>query len=905
MGKALDVPDGAAAVRAVGKPTDADVTAAATLDVTAVLAALGTGPGGLTPTEVNRRRAEYGPNAVRTHHARALGVLGHQLRSALLVLLLVTAVVSYLLGEHTEALIIGTILAASIGLGFANEYRAERAAEALHSSMRHLVTAIRDGAPVELDVTELVPGDVVLLQLGAVVPADIRLLEVSGLECEESVLTGESEPAAKDPAPVPAGTALAELTSCALMGTVVRAGSGRGVVVATGGRAEFGRIALGLGERQPETEFQVGLRRFSMLLLQVAVALTALILVANLALHRPLLDSVLFSLAIAVGITPQLLPAVVSSGLAAGSRALARRRVLVKRLVCIEDLGDVDVLLTDKTGTLTEGRIGFLAALDAAGDPSERVLLLGLLATEGERGVGGNALDAALWAAPGAATAAVPAYRRLGVRPFDHDRRLTSSLVDGPDGPRVVVKGAPEAVLACCRSVPDELRLQLDAQFAAGSRVVAVATKPLTTALSPGPAWEKDLDAAGLLVFHDPPKADAPASLHALAELGITVKVATGDNPQVARKVCTDLGLPLGGILTGADVERLDDTALADAVADATIFARVSPAQKARVVRLLRSRGRAVAFLGDGVNDALALHAADVGISVDTATDVAKDAADVLLLEKSLGVLAGGVAEGRRVFANTMKYVLMGTSSNFGNMFSAAAASSLLPFLPMLPSQILLNNLLYDTGQLSIPTDRIDDEQRRAPAHWDIGSIRRFMFVFGPISSLFDFLTFAIMFGLFHAGAELFRTGWFIESLATQSLVIFAIRTRRVPFLRSRPSGALLAATLAVVAVGVVLPFSPLGPLLGFTPLPAVFFLVLIALVVIYLVLIEVTKKSFYAAAGHVPRAGGERRRGHPHRLARRAGRFSQAGPLPVTIRRPGGPGTGGARRAGRGTPAR
>ena len=367
---------------------------------------------------------------------------------------------------------------------------------------------------------------------------------------------------------------------------------------------------------------------------------------ANLALHRPLVDSVLFSLAIAVGITPQLLPAVVSSSLASGSRALARRHVLVKRLVCIEDLGDVDVLLTDKTGTLTEGRIGFLAALDTAGDASARVLLLGLLATEGDRGVGGNALDAALWAAPGAATAPVPAYRRLGVRPFDHDRRLTSSLVDGPCGPRVVVKGAPEAVLACCRSVPGELRALLDTQFAAGSRVVTVAAKSLTTALLPGAAWEQDLDVAGLLVFHDPPKADAPASLRALAELGITVKVATGDNPAVARKVCTDLGLPVGGILTGTDVERLDDTALADAAADATIFARVSPAQKARVVRLLRSHGRAVAFLGDGVNDALALHAADVGISVDTATDVAKDAADVLLLEKSLSVLAGGAPKG-------------------------------------------------------------------------------------------------------------------------------------------------------------------------------------------------------------------------------------------------------------------
>lgn len=856
-----------------------DVTAAAALDATTVLAALGSGSDGLSTAEATRRRGEGGSNTVRTHHARALRVLAHQLRSALLLLLLVTATASFLLGERTDAVIIGAILAASVGLGFASEYRAERAAEALHSSVRHVVPVLRDGSPVELDVTELVPGDVVELQLGAVVPADVRLLSTSGLECEESVLTGESEAAVKDPAPVPVGTALADLSSCALMGTVVRAGGGRGTVVATGGRAEFGRIALGLGERQPETEFQVGLRRFSLLLLRVAGALTALILVANLALHRPLIDSVLFSLAIAVGITPQLLPAVVSSSLAAGSRALARRRVLVKRLVCIEDLGDVDVLLTDKTGTLTEGRTGFRAICDTAEHPADEVLLLGLLATDGERGVGGNALDTALWAAPGAASAPVDAYQRVGVLPFDHDRQLTSALVRGPGGARVVTKGAPEAVLARCRSVPPGMREQLDTLFAEGSRVIAVATRSVDTATPPPQTWERDLDVAGLVVFRDPPKADAPASLRALADLGITVKVATGDNPVVARKVCTDLGLPPGDTLTGADVDRLDDAALTTAAQTATIFARVTPGQKARIVRLLRARGRAVAFLGDGVNDALALHAADVGISVDTATDVAKDAADVILLEKSLAILADGVAEGRRIFANTMKYVLMGTSSNFGNMFSAAAASSLLPFLPMLPSQILLNNLLYDAGQLSIPTDRVDDEQRHAPAHWNIATIRRFMLVFGPISSIFDFVTFAIMLGPFNAGPELFHTGWFVESLATQSLVIFVIRTRRVPFLRSRPSTALLIATGAVVAVGLGLPYSPAGTLLGFTPPPVGFLVALTALTVVYLSLIEITKKHFFAVTEHTDHPRG-RRRGHPHRLERRASRFSRSDPL-------------------------
>ena len=491
-----------------------DLATAATLDATAVLAALGKGPEGLTPAEANRRRVECGPNAVRTHHARALGVLGHQLRSALLVLLLVTAVVSYVLGERTEALIIGAILAASTGLGFANEYRAER----LHSLMRHVVTAIRGGAPVELDVTELVPGDVVLLQLGAVVPADIRLLEVSGLECEESMLTGESEPAAKDPAAVPAGTALADLTSCALMGTVVRAGSGRGVVVATGGRAEFGRIALGLGERQPETEFQVGLRRFSMLLLQVAVALTALILVANLALHRPLLDSVLFSLAIAVGITPQLLPAVVSSSLGvrlpgAGPQTRAgqtaglhrgprRRRHPARRQDRHPDRGP------DRLPGRARRRRPSLGTGAVAGPAGHRGRPRGRRQRARRRSLGrAGCRDRG--------RPRVPPPRCPAVRP-----RPPAHLVAPrrPDGPRVVVKGAPEAVLACCRSVPDELRALLDVHFAAGSRVVAVATKSLTTALPPGPVWEQDLDVAGLLVFHDPPKADAPASLRALAE---------------------------------------------------------------------------------------------------------------------------------------------------------------------------------------------------------------------------------------------------------------------------------------------------------------------------------------------------------------------------------------------------
>jgi Mg2+-importing ATPase len=433
-------------------------------------------------------------------------------------------------------------------------------------------------------------------------------------------------------------------------------------------------------------------------------------------------------------------------------------------------------------------------------------------------------------------------------------------------------------VLARCDAVPPPAADTLGAQFAAGSRVVAVATRPAGSLTSPTAADERGLALAGFLVFLDPPKASAAASLRRLAELGITVKVCTGDNPVVAAKVCTDLGLRSTGTLTGADMTGMDDDALAAAAQQATIFARVGPEQKARLVRLLRRRGRAIGFLGDGVNDALALHAADVGISVDTATDVAKDAADVVLLEKDLAVLADGVTEGRRIFANTIKYVLMGTSSNFGNMFSAAAASAVLPFLPMLASQILLNNLLYDAGQLTIPTDNVDAEQLRAPSHWDVGMIRRFMVFFGPISSVFDFLTFAVMLGAFHAGPELFRGGWFAESLATQTLVIFAIRTRRSPFTRSRPSTPLLLAALVTVAIGVALPLSPVAHVLGFAHFPVTFLAALAAMVVAYLLLIELAKRIFFAEPEHP--SPSIRRRGRPHRVQRRAARFSVHTPL-------------------------
>ncbi|WP_374022683.1 magnesium-translocating P-type ATPase [Mycobacterium sp. HNNTM2301] len=853
----------------------ATTTSVAAARVDEVLRSLDSSAAGLSSAEATARLTRYGANAVRTHRVNVLAVLGRQLRNAVLILLAGTAVVSYFLGDSMQAVIIGIILVASIGLGFINEYRAERAAADLHASVHHNAVVRRDGEFVTLAVTALVPGDVIRLSLGEAVPADVRLIEVSGLECNESILTGESTGSEKSPEPVPPGTDLADATDLAFMGTIVSAGEGTGVVYATGRNAEFGRIAAGLDERQPETGFQVGLRRFSYLLLQVAVALMVVILISNLLLAKPIIDSVLFSLAIAVGITPQLLPAVVSTGLAAGSRQLAKAKVLVKRLVCIEDLGDIDILITDKTGTLTEGRLRLVDALDATGGPSDAVRRLGLLATDVDPETGGasaNPLDAALWESP-QAHESVAGAARVAVLPFDHERRATSVLVDDGGTRMLVVKGAPEQVLAQCRSVAAVAEETLGALFAAGRRVVAVAAKPASGLTSLTRADECELTLAGFLVFADEPKAAARQSLSELADLGIELKIATGDNPRVAEKVCGDLGLASKGTITGAQLDALDDDAFAGVAQDHTIFARISPEQKARLITALRRKGRSVGFLGDGVNDALALHAADVGISVDSATDVAKDAADVVLLEKDLGVLATGVAQGRRIFANTIKYVLMGTSSNFGNMFSAAAASALLPFLPMLPSQILLNNLLYDTSQLAIPTDRVDAEQLHAPSHWNVAFIRRFMLIFGPISSLFDFLTFGLMLGVLHAGAVEFRTGWFVESLATQTLIIFVIRTRRVPFFRSRPSALLTVTSITVVAVGAGLTISPLARTLGFTPLPWQFFAVLGMFVICYLVLVELAKMLFYSEPIHL--AGQPHRtRGSADRIRRRAARY-------------------------------
>jgi P-type Mg2+ transporter len=832
------------------------LASAATQSVAEVFTQLGSSEAGLSSAEAAQRLRTYGSNSLPLKRVTTWGVLWRQLRNPLLILLIGAAVISVATGDTADGIIIAAIVILSVGLGFFNEYRSEQAVVALQSNVRTFALVLRDGQQQQIDVHDVVPGDVVTLQVGALVPADVRLVQVNQLECNEAVLTGESTAAVKTAEPVEPTDSALDLSSCAFLGTIIRQGSGTGVVVATATKTEFGKIAAALTTHDAETAFQVGLRGFSRLLVTVGAILTTAVFISNLILHRPLLQALLFSLAIAIGITPQLLPAIVSVSLAGGSRQLAKRNVLVKRLVTVEDLGNVEVLFTDKTGTLTDGAITFNNALDVVGKDSVEPIRLGLICNEATAtssgAVGGNALDIAIWAAPGATelfseAAKTVAVRRLVMLPFDHDRQMTSVLVQSAtNDSTLITKGAPEAVFARCSNITAATTQSLEAQFSAGARVIAVATKQMHQAINATAADEGDLTLVGLLCFVDRPKQGVAAAVAKLVGLGVTIKVITGDNGTVAAKVCRDIGLLVDGVITGAELAALSDDEAAERIAATTVFSRISPEQKARIVAIARRTGIDVAFLGDGVNDAVALHAADIGISVESATDVAKDAADIVLLDKDLGVLAEGILEGRRIFANTLKYVLMSTSSNFGNMFSAAGASAFLSFLPMLPTQILLNNLLYDVGQLAIPTDRVDDEVLAKPSAWNIAMVKRYMLVFGSVSSLFDIATFVVLLQVLHASQEEFRTGWFVESVVTQTLIIFVIRTRRVPFFRSRPSIALMAIPSTFAAIGIALPFTGLAHYLGFTPLPGRFFAIQFVMIIAYVVLVDGVKQWFF-----------------------------------------------------------
>jgi len=807
---------------------------------------------GLTSQEAEARLSQFGPNdpSPAKRQSPVLDFLRLFL-NPLVLILLIAALLSAFLGDATDSAIIAIIVLLSTALDFTQNYKSQRAIEQLRQQVAPTATVLRDGKWRELRRIDVVPGDVVRLSAGDLVPADARLLESRDLFILQASLTGESLPVEKEARGEKVSTN-PDAENMVFMGTSVVSGTASALVVATGAKTSFGDIATRLAGRPEQTAFDRGLKDFSLLLTRTVLFLVIFLVVVSLAKHRDPLQSLLFAVALAVGLTPEFLPMIVSVTLSKGARAMAKKKVIVKHLSAIQNFGGIDVLCSDKTGTLTSGNMKLDRSLDPFGEPSQRALTLAYSNSKFETGIR-SPLDMAILQNPEPLEAA--AYEKRDEIPYDFERRRLSIVVERQSRRLLITKGAPEGILALsvnyesnggtapldaaalgrCRATYEELSRQ-------GFRVLSVAYAEVEARPDYSADDERNLTLAGFLAFSDPPLPDAAEALAALRREGVEIKIITGDGDLVAAHVCGQVGLESGTIVLGDELERMTDVALAHVAEVTTVFARVSPAQKNRIIMALKHRGHVVGFMGDGINDAPSLHAADVGISVSTAVDVAREAADIILIEPGLGVLASGIVEGRKAFGNVMKYLLMGTSSNFGNMFSMAGASLFLPFLPMLPTQILLNNFMYDLSQLTIPTDNVDDEYLRKPQHWDISLIRNFMVFIGPISSIFDFLTFYVLLHFFHAGEVLFHTGWFVESLATQTLVLFVIRTSQNP-LRSRPSRPLVTTVLIIVAAGNLLPFSPLAVPLGFAPLPGIYFAYLAATTFVYLVLVEFGKR--------------------------------------------------------------
>lgn len=816
---------------------------------------------GLSSEEARLRLERFGPNdpAASKGRSRVLEVL-LLFANPLVAILLIAAVASAFLGQVVDAVIITTIVVLGAAINFVQTWRSGQAIERLRARVTLTATLLRDRRWQEVPRRDVVPGDIFRLSAGDLIPSDARLLWSRDLFVQQAALTGESMPAEKDADPLAPSSRDAEARHMVFLGTSVVSGAALAEATATGVHTVFGDIALRLAARPPETEFERGLRQFGLLISRVVFFLVLLILVVSLALRHNALESLLFAVALAVGLTPEFLPMISSVTLARGAVRMAREKVIVKQLAAIQNFGSIDVLCTDKTGTLTTGVMELERSFDAFGQASPRPLQLAWLNSSFETGIR-SPLDTAILKQPGERAG----FQKKDEIPFDFERRRLSIVVERtlagqPPERLLVTKGAPEGILALGiqaesgdRLLPmeDALREQVRQTFSAASRqglrVLAVAWRRLDSPAPVSASDEHSLILAGFLAFSDPPLPDAASALADLRNDGVQVKIITGDNELVTRHVCDQVGIDGGEVVLGTELFTMSDSALAHVVEHVHVFARVSPAQKSRILMALKHRGHVVGYLGDGINDAPSLRIADVGISVASAVDVARDAAELILLEPGLRVLHRGIREGRKASGNVNKYLLMGTSSNFGNMLSMAAASLFLPFLPMLPTQILLNNFLYDLAQITIPTDRVDPSWIAQPHRWDIRLIRNFMLFIGPISSLYDFLTFWVMLKIFHAGESLFHTGWFVESLATQTLVLFVIRTMHAPW-RSRPSRALTATTLTVAAIGIALPFSPLSAILGFTPLPADYFAFLAAATVTYLMLVELAKRRLWPA---------------------------------------------------------
>jgi Mg2+-importing ATPase len=826
-----------------------------------LLVHLATTTAGLTTSEAQSRLATYGPNDAATDKHTPLWLqFLTRFRNPLVIILLVASGLSAATGDMASFVIVLTIVMLSMTLDFVQEVRAQSAVEALRRSVAVHATVRRDGAGISLPLDRLVPGDIVELIAGDLIPADSRLLVSRDLFVNQALLTGESYPAEKQAGDAPSGAENpAGASNAVFAGTSVISGTATIAVCLTGGKTALGHLATSLAEKPPDTAFVVGIRHFGMLIMRFTVLMVLFVLVVNISFHRPILESLMFAVALAVGLTPELLPMIVTVTLARSAMALAKRKVIVKRLSAIHDLGAMNILCTDKTGTLTEATIKLVRSIDGTGAESKAAYADAFINSRFESGMKSPLDDAILAAQPFDMTG----WKKLDEVPFDFERRRVSVLVEHDGKRRLVVKGAPEDLLRLSGryATPDGRALPLDADTrrtfeatldglgAQGFRALGVASRDVDSSHETAALTDEcELVFSGFAVFLDPPKASAGTTIRDLAAAGITVKVLTGDNERVTRHVFDDIGVPVTGVLTGDALTHLSDEALLGQLRRVNLFCRINPQQKHRILLALKRLGHVVGFMGDGINDAPALHAADVGISVDGAADVARAAADLILLEHDLSVVRDAVVHGRAAVENVSKYVLMGASSNFGNMFSMAGAALILPFLPMLPIQILLNNLIYNISEIAIPFDRVDPEAVIGPIKWDIKLIQRFMLVFGPISSIFDFLTFYALLHLFGAGEPLFQTGWFIESMATQVLVVFCIRTRRWSF-SSRPSRFLLGMSLSAVAVAIGLTLLPVGRWFGFVTPPPMLFVYVIPVTVAYLALVEVTKVLFYRLA--------------------------------------------------------
>ncbi len=810
---------------------------------------------GLTGAEARQRLARYGSNLLKPQkRSDVFTLLLAQFKSPLILILFFATGLSFFLHDPVDALIILTIVLVSGLLGFWQEHSATNAVEKLLAIVQIRVAVLRDGGPQEIPVEETVPGDIVILNAGDIVPGDCLVDESKDLFVDEATLTGETYPVEKSAGVLAAETPLGQRTNALWMGTHVVSGSAKALVISTGKETEFGKVSERLKLRPQETDFEHGIRQFGYFLMEVTLVLVIAIFAVNVYLARPVLDSFLFSLALAVGLTPQLLPAIISINLAHGAKRMAQKRVIVKRLASIENFGSMNVICSDKTGTLTEGIVHLQSALDVEGAPSDKVLLHAYLNAFYETGFT-NPIDEAIRTHR---QFDLTGYRKADEIPYDFLRKRLSILVAHGDTHLMVTKGALQNVLAVCSAaeteagtlvdivvVRDRIQQHFEEFSSKGFRTLGVAYKNMGSESLMSKVDEAGMTFLGFLVLFDPPKPNIIETIASLKNLGVALKIITGDNHLVAANVSQQMGLSKTKIITGPDLRQLSDGALLKRVVDMDVFAEIEPNQKERIILALKKAGNVVGYMGDGINDASALHAADVGISVESAVDVAKEAADIVLLEKDLGVLVQGVREGRTTFANTLKYVFMATSANFGNMFSMAGVSLFLPFLPLLPKQILLTNLMTDFPEMTIATDRVDDEMVDHPRRWDIKAIRKFMITFGLVSSVFDYLTFGVLLLFLHATQGQFRTGWFLESVISASLIVLVIRSRK-PFFKSRPAKYLLVATLLTVIATMILPFTPLGEIFGFTRLPISFLLLLGVIVILYIVTAEMAKTIFY-----------------------------------------------------------